>query len=148
MDEKTCCFFGHSDAPSNIEPKIKAAIMDLHDNGGVTEFLVGDKGNFDRMVYHALKELSQAIPTLNYKVVLSSLPVMKKDLNTVLPENTVYPEGIEKSPKRFAIDWRNRWMVGESDIVVCYIEHSWGGAAKYVELAAKKEKQVVNLAQN
>ena len=31
-------------------------------------------------------------------------------------------------------------MVNESDIVVCYINRSWGGAAKYVEMATKKGK--------
>ena len=58
----------------------------------------------------------------------------------------MYPEGLESVPRRFAISWRNKWMVGESDTVICYIAHSWGGAAQFVELAERKKKTVINLA--
>ena len=59
--------------------------------------------------------------------------------------NTIYPEGIESVPKRFAISWRNKWMLTESEYVVAYVKHSWGGAAKYYEMAEKKGKNVINL---
>ena len=59
--------------------------------------------------------------------------------------DTMYPEGIETVPKRFAIDWRNRWMLKQADYVVTYITHSWGGAAKYEQLAKKHEKIIYNL---
>ena len=38
--------------------------------------------------------------------------------------------------KRFAIDYRNRWMIDRSDYVVTYVVHDLGsGAAKYKRLA-------------
>ena len=58
--------------------------------------------------------------------------------------NTVYPEGIETVPKRFAISWRNKWMLKESDYVVTYITHTWRGAAQFAE-SAKRQKNVINL---
>jgi hypothetical protein len=61
-------------------------------------------------------------------------------------DHTLYPEGIETTPKRFAISWRNRWMVRECEFVVCYITHSYGGAAQYVGYAQRQRKTVINLA--
>ena len=57
----------------------------------------------------------------------------------------MYPEGIETVPRRFAMDWRNRWMLKQADYVVTYITHSWGGAAKVAEKAVKSGKRVINL---
>ena len=51
----------------------------------------------------------------------------------------------ETVPKRFAIDWRNRWMLKQADYVVTYITHSWGGAAKFAEMAERSGKQIVNI---
>lgn len=64
-----------------------------------------------------------------------------------LPLPTLLPEGIERVPGRFAISWRNRWLLEHCDVVVCYVTHSWGGAAKFVQLAKKRGKSVCNLAE-
>ena len=53
------CFFGHSDAPWSIQPKLREVILDLIDNEGADEFYVGTHGNFDRMVLAVLSELSE-----------------------------------------------------------------------------------------
>ena len=45
----------------------------------------------------------------------------------------------------FAISWRNKWMLKQSDYVVTYITHSWGGAAQFAELAEKQKKIIVSL---
>ena len=58
---------------------------------------------------------------------------------------TLLTEGIEKVPPKFAISWRNTWVIREADICVCYVKHSWGGAAQYMEYAKKHAKGVVNL---
>jgi hypothetical protein len=55
------------------------------------------------------------------------------------------PEGIETVPKRFAISWRNKWMLSRADYVVTYITRSWGGAAQFAELAERKEKTVIKV---
>ena len=38
-------------------------------------------------------------------------------------------------------------MVRESDVILNYITHSWGGVAQFVEYAKRQEKEVINLAQ-
>ena len=61
-------------------------------------------------------------------------------------ENTIFPEGIESVPKRFAIDFRNKWMVSHSDCVVVYVNKSFGGAAKFLDIAEKRGLTVINIA--
>ena len=60
-------------------------------------------------------------------------------------ELTILPEGIETVPPRFAISYRNKWMIEQSDYVITYVIHSWGGAAQFKELAEKKGKTVIEL---
>ena len=55
------------------------------------------------------------------------------------------PEGIEEVHPRFAISWRNKWMLRQSDYVVTYVTHSWGGAAQFAEMAARQGKKVIHL---
>lgn len=44
------------------------------------------------------------------------------------------------------ISYRNKYMVRESNVILCYISHSWGGAAQFVEYAEKQGKEIINLA--
>lgn len=136
-----CAFFGHRDAPLEIREKLKKTIISLIEERDVTEFYMGNNGNFDRMALSVLKELSGMYPQINYYVVYAYLPEKGgEDF-----EHTIYPEGIETVPKRFAIDYRNRWIVGQVDIVVAYVGRSFGGAAKFVDMAERQRKDVINL---
>lgn len=65
--------------------------------------------------------------------------------NYYAEEETLLPDGIEVGPARFAIDRRNKWMVEQADYAITYVTHSWGGAAKFKELAEKKGKTVINI---
>jgi hypothetical protein len=58
--------------------------------------------------------------------------------------DTVLPEGIESVHPHYAISWRNNWMLKQSDYVVTYITHSWGGAAQFAKKAQKAGKRVIN----
>lgn len=134
-------FFGHRDAPDEIRDRIKETVIDLIEERDVTKFYVGNNGNFDRMALSVLKELSGMYPQISYYVVYAYLPEKGGDDF----EHTIYPEGIETVPKRFAIDYRNRWMVGQANVVVAYVRRSFGGAAKFVDMAERQGKDVINL---
>lgn len=66
-----CTFFGHSDCPDNIFKEVKETITDLYQNHDVTEYYVGNHGNFDSIVTRALKEIRQNYPNINFSVVLA-----------------------------------------------------------------------------
>ena len=142
-----CTFFGHHDCPSSIKPKLREVLIDLIEKYSVDMFYVGNKGAFDRLVRSVLRELVQEYPQINYSVVLERLPGKQ---NEDYPEDfsdTMLPEGIEGVPPRFAIVWRNKWMLRQSDFVVTYITHSWGGAAQFAEMAKRQKKTLINLAE-
>ena len=129
-----CTFFGHKDTPKEIEPTLRSTLIDLIENKKVNVFYVGNNGNFDTMVRRQLEDLSQ-LYAITYSVVLAYLPTEKNKYDDLT--NTIYPEVIETVPKRFAISWRNKWMIQQSDIVVTYVTHNFGGAAKFKALAEK-----------
>lgn len=133
-----CTFFGHSDAPQEIKGSLKETITSLIEKRGVDCFYVGNHGDFDRMALSVLKELSGIYPQLDYYVVYAYLP---KDGEDFL--HTLFPEGIEAVPKRFAINFRNKWMIEHSDIVITFVRRSFGGAAKFKSLAEKQGKEII-----
>ncbi len=139
----TCTFFGHKDSPQSIKPLIKSAIIELIEQKGVNEFYVGNHGSFDSMVKSILAELSEMYP-IKYYVVLAYLSDKGRNSDYL---HSLFPDGIEHTPKRFAISYRNNWMINESDYVIAYIAHHFGGAAQFVEKAGKKGKTIINIAE-
>lgn len=145
MTEKhSCCFFGHRDTPSGILNELEQTITELIENDGVDTFYIGNQGGFDALVWRTLKKLREQYPHIRYNVVLAYMPIKKNDIDY---SDTIYPDGLETVPKRFVIDRRNRWMIENSEYVVTYVTHSFGGAAKFYELAVKKGRKVINLAE-
>ena len=140
----TVTFFGHKDTPKEIEPTLRATLIDLIENHGATEFYVGNNGNFDTMVRRQLEDLSQTYP-ITYNVVLAYLPTKKSEYDDYT--NTIYPEGIETIPKRFAISYRNKWMVEQSDIVITYVARTYGGAWQFKVIAQRQGKMVIELSE-
>lgn len=143
MEKKACTFFGHRDSPEIIKPKIRTAVIDLIENHGITMFYVGNQGNFDRMVRSVLKEVTTAYPGVGYAVVLAYMPSTKKRADD--SSDTLLPDGIEKVPKRFAISWRNKWMIEHADYVVTYVTRLFGGAAQFSALAKSKGKIIYDI---
>ncbi len=141
MKEKGCTFFGHRDCPALVKPKLRELLVKLIEQQGVKVFYVGNHGAFDAMAIAVLRELALEYPEISYTVVLAYMPGKSKEENIC----TLLPEGIEKVPRRFAICWRNRWMLKHTDYVVTYVAHSWGGAAKFANEAQKQGKTVYNL---
>lgn len=140
-----CTFFGHRDCPSSIKSKLRKVLTDLIESHAVDMFYVGQQGSFDSMVRSVLKELVSLYPHINYAVVLERIPPKRDEFDIRDYSDTMLPEGIETVHPRFAISWRNKWMLKQSDYVVTYITHSWGGAAQFAELAEKQKKTVINV---
>ena len=106
-------------------------------------FYVGNQGRYDAIVRSVLRELKKEYPQINYAVVLAYMPKMKTEYDDY--SDTMLPEGIESVHPRYAISWRNNWMLRASDYVVIYITHSWGGAAQYAQKAKLQSKKVINI---
>jgi len=139
----TCTFFGNRNTPDAVAPKLEAALIDLIENRGVDRFYVGDCGAFDRMVCRCLRRLSQRYPGVTYRVVLAYMPTQKND-DFYSHEETIYPDGLETVPRRYAIARRNEWMISRADYVVTCV-HQIGGAKQFRELSLRRGKTVIDL---
>lgn len=136
----TCTFFGHRDAPKEIERILKNIIIDLIERHDVDVFYVGDNGSFDRMVRKVLKLMKLDYPHIDYYVVLAYFPIKKEyDYNDYL--DTILPDDLENVPRKYAIHKRNKWMLNDADYVVTYVTRIYGGAAEFKRMAEKKGKR-------
>ncbi len=138
-----CTFFGHRDTPTEIEGVLRSVILEMIQLKNVDMFYVGNQGRFDMLVRRILKDVQVQYPYVQYAVVLAYMPVQKEENKDF--SDTVYPEGLETVPKRFAIAARNRWMLKKADYVVSYVTTTVGGAAQFTALAEKWGKEVVRL---
>ena len=141
----TCTFFWHRFVPKEKEPTLRSTLIVLIENHSVDLFYVGNHGDFDAMVRRTLRELSARYP-IRYHVVLAYMPEKRDEYQLSDYFDTILPDGIETAPKRFAITYRNKWMIEQSDFVVTYIVHdAASGAAQFKKLAERKEKTVIEL---
>ena len=101
------------------------------------------QGQFDAYVHSELKKLKQEYPQINYAVVLAYVPGKKTEYDDY--SDTMLPGGIESVHPHYAISWRNNWMLKQSDYVVTYITHTYGGAAQYALKARKWNKIVMEI---
>ena len=106
---------------------------------GADEFYLGGYGAFDSLCASVLRELKSEN---DYIQLILVLPYLNSRIITDGYDETIYPP-LESVPKKFAILRRNEWMVQESDIVVAYVNHGWGGAAKTLQYARRKRKRII-----
>lgn len=59
-------------------------------------------------------------------------------------DEIIYP-AIEKTPPKFAIIKRNKWLIDNSNLLIACVKYSWGGAAKTLEYAKKKKIKIINI---
>ena len=63
-------------------------------------------------------------------------------------DNILVADIPEKTPKKLQIIKGNQYMVKNSQVLVCYVKHSWGGAAKTLEFAQKRKNiKIINIAE-
>ncbi len=147
----TITFIGHSLIPSSagvkeaVKEQIRNNITDVKD---VTCYL-GGYGDFDAICARACKELKEECTNIDVVYVmpyisLSEQAKTKEMLRCGLCDTSIYPP-IENVPPRFAISKRNEWMIANADLILAYVNHSYGGAYKSLQVAKHKRKKIVNI---
>ena len=139
MEESRRCFcIGHRDTPDTIYPPLLQAIKRLAKDG-VTEFIVGSHGNFDRLSAAAVRELKPRRPvTLTFLTPYHNTPIPDGFDGAWYPFETAVPP-------RVAIVRANRAAVDACDTVLTYARYT-GNARGVVTYAEKKGKSILNLA--
>ncbi len=134
-------FCGHKELYD--EKEVRAWLERVTENlivNGAETFYLGGYGAFDRLAASVLAEQKRRYPHIELVLILPYLN-RRKDISPC--DSSLYPP-LESVPKKFAIVQRNRWMVEQSDVVVSYVLHSWGGAAMTLEYAKQKKKRIIS----
>ena len=134
MEHRSSCFFiGHRETPDRVYPTLLETIERHIAEYGVSEFVVGQYGNFDRLVIRALSQAKRAHPDITLMLMTPYYPVNR---NVDLPEAfdaLFYPPDLETVPKRLAIVRANRYMVERSDFLIAYVRHPASNARELLE---------------
>ncbi len=140
--ENTALFIGHNECYGVTYDDIEAAIENAIASG-ITVFLNGGQGGFDRMCAGCLYKLKKKYPHITSCLVIPYLDFNIFD--RTLFDEILYPEGLENKHYKYAIPTRNKYMVENASYAICYVTHSWGGATKTLELATKRKLHIVNI---
>ena len=136
---KSCFFIGHREADEQLLPRLELEIEKLIAVENVRYFYVGGYGGFDRIAASAVKHVKQKYPDITLMLVL---PYHPADHPTETPngfDGTYYPDGLENTPKRYAIMRTNKIMVDTCNYLVCYVNHGASNSRKLLEYAKQRE---------
>ena len=143
---KTCFLIGHRDVPGELRERLAKAIDEAIVRDGVTEFVVGQYGAFDRMAAGCLVEAKKNHPELRLVLLLPYHPAERP---VALPRGfdvSFYPPGMEKVPRRLAIVRANEYMARHCDVLICYALLENSNPGKMIRIA-NGNSAVINLAE-
>ena len=145
---KSCFFIGHREASSEALPALTEAVEQHIVEHGVTEFIVGNYGGFDHMAAKAVIAAKERYPGITLSMLIPYHPAERP---LELPQgfdNTFYPPGMEKVPRRLAIARANRYMVDHVDYLIAYAWHPASNARDLMAYAQKKGISTTNLGES
>ena len=144
----SCFFIGHREANENLLPRLELEINRLIEKENVRYFYVGGYGGFDRIAAAAVKHAKQNYPDITLMLVLPYHPAEKAVPTPDGFDRTYHPEGLENTPRRYAIVRANRIMVDTCDWLVCYVRHGASNSRNLLEYARRREEkgliQIIN----
>ena len=141
MGGKSCFFIGHREASEEISPALYAAVEQHIVEYGVTEFIAGHYGGFDRLAALAVKEAKRFYPEVKLTLLLPYHPAERPIPMPDGFDSTYYPPGMESVPRKVAIVRANRYVVDHVDYLIAYVWHPASNAREIVEYAQKRQQK-------
>ena len=141
MNNKSCFFIGHREVSPEILPALESAIEQHISEYGVTEFIVGGYGGFDRLAASAVIRAKRQHPQITLVLLLPYHPAERPIEKPKDFDSTYYPPDMEKVPRRLAIVRANRYVVDHVDYLIAYAWHSASNARELAEYAQKRERK-------
>ena len=136
MNNKVCFMFGHADCPESMLPNIAEAVERCYSSHGISDFYVGNRGQFDRLAAIAVKQAKQRHGDIRLYLLLAYHPAERPvDLRQGF-DGSFYPP-LENTPRPFTIVKANRYMVDTSSCLICYVKHT-GNARNLLDYAQKR----------
>jgi len=138
---KSCFFIGHREASEEIYPALYVAVEQHILEYGVTEFIVGQYGRFDRLAASAVKEAKRFYPEVKLTLLLPYHPAERPIPTLDGFDSTFYPPGMESVPRKIAIVRANRYVVDHVDYLIAYVWHPASNARALVEYAQERQQK-------
>lgn len=155
MKEKTVCFTGHREIPflkaGAIKNMLKKTIEDLIERG-YCYFGAGGALGFDTLAAQTVLELKSKYPQIRLILVLPCLSQADRWSDR---DKAVYEDIKNRADKvvytaqeyfKGCMHKRNRHLVNNSSVCICYLTRKTGGTAYTVDYADKNGLQVINIA--
>lgn len=142
MKGKRCFFIGHREASEELLPALRSAIEQHIVTYGVTEFLVGTYGGFDRIAAQCVIEAKQHHPGIMLTLLLPYHPAERKMSLPPGFDGSCYPPGQETVPNRAAIVRANRYAVDHADYLIAYAWHAGSNARNLLDYALSRKSAI------
>ena len=140
--ENTVVFIGHSECFGLDETALLHTLEDLL-HRGFRIFLNGGMGDFDWACARCLQKLRPAYPDIHHELILPYLGFSIRE--PACFDEIVFPEALEGVPHKAAIPRRNDYMADRAAAAVCFVEHTWGGAARTLRREKKNGAQIIRV---
>ena len=138
---KSCFFIGHREADERLLPRLELTIERLIVEESVRYFYVGGYGGFDQIATATVKHAKQKYPDTTLMLVLPYHPAERTIPTPDGFDGTYHPEGLEHTPRRYAIVRANQIMVDACDWLVCYVRHGASNSRKLLGYAKRREEK-------
>ena len=156
MKEHTVCFIGHRKIPQEqkdvVALRLKIEITKLIENG-YRYFGAGGALGFDTLAAQTVLELKTEHPDVKLILVL---PCLSQTRGWSARDIEIYEEIKSKADKvvytsqeytRGCMHKRNRHLVDNSSVCICYLTESTGGTAYTINYAKEKGLMTINVAE-
>ena len=142
-------FCGHSQytGSGEDEQKIISLLTEIIGDHHA-ELYLGGYGSFDAFARKCGKKFQETHPNTRLIFITPYITIDYQknhlDYNKDLYDEIFYPN-LEDKPLKFAISYRNKWMVEQADVIVAHVTHDWGGAATTLKYANRKNKKIISI---
>ncbi len=152
---KCCCFTGHREIPTEERVALKKRLwgtLDTLIGQGVCYFAAGGARGFDTLAAQTVLELKKQHPHIRLILVL---PCKDQTRGWKAEDVDAYQAVLQQADK---IVWlaeryytgcmhvRNRRLVDNAAVCVCYLKYGMGGTAYTVGYAREKKRRIINVA--
>lgn len=155
---QTSCFTGHRELPTGLArwtltKKLEQAIIEQIEKG-ILFFGAGGARGFDTLAAQTVLKLKRKYPDIKLILVLPCLTqtrgwpagdVEEYERIKSLADKVVYTS---QEYTKGCMHKRNRHLVDNSSVCICYLTKGNGGTAYTVDYAEKQGLEIINLAQH
>ena len=153
MKNQTCSFTGHRDISANTKQKkrLESELRKLITQG-IRYFGAGGALGFDTMAALAVLKLREEFSHVRLILVL---PCKEQTKSWDEKDKKTYKQILDKADKVIytaehyhsgCMHKRNRHLIDNSSVCICYLTNSKGGTAYTVNYARQKGLRIINLA--